>query len=123
MSEAPVIVLPFPSSALSGHAEGHWRSKSVPTRKHREWARLAAMAAGVTAPASGDIGVAITFFPPNRRSDRTNFPNRVKPYLDGIAEALGVNDRRFLPTYAFCEPEKPGRVEFRISAPQAGRTA
>ena len=119
MSEAPVIVLPFHSSALSGHAEGHWRSKSSPTRKHREWARLATLAAGVTAPEAGDIGVSITFVPPDRRSDRANFPNRIKPYLDGIAEALGVNDRRFLPSYAFCEPEKPGRVEFRLSGSAA----
>ena len=32
-------------------------------------------------------------------------------HLDGIADALKVNDSRFLPSYEFCEPEAPGRVE------------
>jgi hypothetical protein len=33
------------------------------------------------------------FFPPDQRSDRTNFPNGMKPIFDGIADALKVNDR------------------------------
>ncbi len=57
-----------------------------------------------------DIPIRIEFIPPNRRGDRVNFPNRLKPYLDGIADALGVNDARFLPTYVFSEPQKPGAV-------------
>lgn len=104
------ITLPWPAASLSGHAKGHWRSKSNPTAKHREWARLATLEAKATAPATGDIPVHVYFVPPDRRGDRTNFPNRLKPYFDGIAEALGVNDSRFLPSYAFAEPEKPGRV-------------
>lgn len=43
-----------------------------------------------------------------------NFPNRMKPYWDGIADALCVNDKRFLPEYRFSEPEAPGRVEVEI---------
>ena len=30
------------------------------------------------------------------------------------ADALGVNDKRFVPHFYFCAPEKPGRVEVRI---------
>lgn len=112
-----MIVLPFPPAALSGHAKGHWRSKSGPTAKHREWARLATKAATPIIPASGDIRVHIRFVPPDRRGDRTNFANRMKPYLDGIADALSVNDARFLPSYEFCAPEKPGRVEVIVGAP------
>lgn len=110
------IELPWPPASLSGHAKGHWRSKSSPTAKHREWARLATKAAGVIGiPISGDIRILVTFYPPDNRSDRVNFPNRIKPYWDGIADALGVNDRRFLPSYQFAEPEKgSGRVVFSI---------
>jgi crossover junction endodeoxyribonuclease RusA len=108
------IMLPWPPASLSGHAGGHWRSKSSPTAKHREWARLATLAAHATAPATGDIRVHIRFVPPDRRGDRTNFPNRMKAYLDGIAEAMDVNDSRFLPSYEFAEPVKPGRVEVEI---------
>lgn len=109
-----MIVLPFPPASLSGHAGGHWRSKSTPTAKHREWARLATLAAGVTAPSTGDIALYIRFIPPDRRSDRSNFPNRLKAGIDGIAQALGVNDRRFLPSYEFSDPEPPCRVEVRV---------
>lgn len=33
-----------------------------------------------------------------------------------IAEALGVNDARFLPSYEFAEPAKPGRVLVTVGA-------
>jgi hypothetical protein len=96
---------PWPSPAsLSGHAKGHWRTKSVPTKRFREWARLATLAENVAVPETGDIRISVTFYPPDRRGDRTNYPNRIKPLLDGIADALKVNDRRFLPSYHFAEP-------------------
>lgn len=113
---AAILTLPWPPASLSGHAEGHWRSKSTPTAKHREWARLATLEAKPTVPATGDIKVHVRFTPPDRRGDRTNFPNRVKPYFDGIAEALKVNDSRFLPSYEFCAPAKPGCVSFELEA-------
>jgi hypothetical protein len=108
------ITLPFPAAALSGHAKGHWRSKSSPTAKHREWAKLATQAARPSVPAAGDIRIHIRFVPADRRGDRTNFANRMKPYLDGIAEALKVNDARFLPSYEFADPQKPGHVAVTI---------
>lgn len=108
------IVLPWPPSSLSGHAKGHWRSKSTPTAKHREWAKNATLAAALGAPVSGDIRVIVTFYPPNRRGDRVNFPNRMKPYFDGIADALKVNDSRFLPSYQFADPVKDGQVVVSI---------
>ena len=43
-----------------------------------------------------------------------NFLNRLKPAIDGIADALGVNDARFVPSIEFREPEAPGRVEIGI---------
>jgi hypothetical protein len=60
--------------------------------------------------------MAVTFYPPDRRGDRTNYPNRCKPYFDGIADALCVNDRRFLPSFHFAEPVKDARVVFAIAA-------
>jgi hypothetical protein len=105
-----VIELPWPPSSLSGHNTGHWRSKSGIVAKHRTWARNATLAAGVRVPPAGDIRLIVTFYPPDRRGDRVNYPNRCKPIFDGIADALKVNDSRFLPTYHFAEPCKNGRV-------------
>lgn len=107
------ITLPFPPSSLSGHNTGHWRAKSAIVAKYREWARLATLAA--IGPArihdlGWDIPLSVTFYPPNRRGDRINFPNRCKPLFDGIADALKVNDGRFVPSYHFAEPVKNGRV-------------
>ncbi|MGE4321945.1 MAG: hypothetical protein AB7E60_02825 [Sphingobium sp.] len=109
------ITLPFPASSLSGHAKGNQQWKKITdTKKHREWAYHATLAAGLTVPRDGDILVRVRFVPPDRRGDRVNFPNRMKPYFDGIAQALGVNDARFVPVYEFCAPEKPGRVEVGV---------
>lgn len=110
-----MIELPFPPSSLSGHAKGQWRGKSAVTAKYRRAAKMATLFAELGAfPGDDDIIVTVTFIPPDNRGDRVNFPNRMKPYFDGIAEALGVNDKRFLPRFLFCAPAKPGRVEVRL---------
>jgi len=105
-----VIELPWPTSDLSGHQDGRWRRKAPIVAKHRAWAKAATLAAKIGVPATGDIRVIVTFYPPNRRGDRVNFPNRMKPYFDGIADALKVNDSRFLPSYQFAEPVAVGKV-------------
>jgi crossover junction endodeoxyribonuclease RusA len=108
------LSLPFPPSSLSGHAKGHWRDKAAITAKHRDLAKRVTQAAAPKVSTTGDIRIHIRLVPPDRRGDRTNFPNRLKPYLDGIADALGVNDARFVPTYEFAPPEKPGCVDITI---------
>jgi len=107
-----LIELPFPSAKLSGHHNAHWRYLQPIKAKHREWALKAMLAVrdqvAVSLADNSDIRVSVTFYPPDRRGDRTNYPNRCKPYFDGIADALAVNDRRFLPSYHFAEPAKGG---------------
>ena len=110
-----MITLPFPPTDLSGHHDVHWRVLQPIKKKHRQWAKDATTAAKITVPKDGDIRVHVRFVPPDRRGDRVNYPNRMKAYFDGIADALGVNDRRFLPSYEFCDPKKPGRVEIEIA--------
>jgi hypothetical protein len=105
-----LIELPWPPASLSGHNTGNWRDKREAVAKHRDWAEKATLAVRPVVPEKGDIRVSATFYPPNRRGDRVNFPGRIKPYWDGIADALGVNDSRFLPAFHFAEPVKNGRV-------------
>lgn len=111
-----MIELPWPPASLSGHNKGHWHAKSDIVAKHREWAKRATVAANILAPAEGDIRVGVTFYPPDRRGDRVNFANRMKPYWDGIADGLEVNDSRFLPSYHFAEPVKNACVVVTIGA-------
>lgn len=115
-----MIILPFPPSSLSGHAKGnsHWGKSSV-TKKWRELACAAASKGGYNPfdfqdVAGCDITVSVSFYPPDRRGDRTNFTNRMKPIFDGLSDYLGVNDRRFVPQFFYCPVEKPGRVEIRL---------
>lgn len=108
------ITLPWPPSSLSGHNDKHfWRMRPI-IKKHRDWAYKAGLALGKVELPDGDIRILATFYPPDRRTDRVNMPGRIKPYWDGIADALGVNDRRFLPSYHFGEPVKDARVVFSI---------
>lgn len=113
-----IVALPFPPSDLSGHNNGQWWDKNKVVASYRAEAfhltRAAQRAAGYKVPASGDIAVLFTFYPPDNRGDRVNYPNRMKPQIDGVAEALGVNDKRFLPFFRFCENVKPGSVEARV---------
>lgn len=105
-----MIELPWPPATLSGHNTGHWRAKAAVVAQHRALAMWATLAAKPVVPERGDIRVIITFYPPDHRGDRINFPNRMKPYFDGIADALGVNDNRFLPVFQFAEPVENARV-------------
>lgn len=115
-----VIVLPWPDRRLSPNARLHWKARVGP----KQAARIAAQWATVEAKAyfhevkervSADeaaIPVTIRFYPPDARwRDDDNMIGSFKSYRDGIAQALGVNDRRFRPHYFFEEPCKPGRVE------------
>ena len=112
-----MIVLPFPPASLSGHNEGRnpWAKAAV----IKQWRQTACIATKSHAAAldlgDGDITVSVRFVPADRRGDRINFPNRMKPIFDGIADALGVNDSRFVPAYTFATPEKPGRLEITIA--------
>lgn len=114
------IVLPWPDGRLSPNARVHWRVKhavKAPAREAGKYATFEAVAGGMRearAALAGDspIPVTITFFPPDKRHrDDDNMIGSFKAHRDGIAEALGVNDRRFRPTYVIAAPEKPGRVE------------
>lgn len=110
------VFLPFPDSALSGHNKGHWRTVNPVKNKHKEWARVATQEVLKPVREEGDIRVHVRFIPPDRRGDRFNFPNRIKPYIDGVADAMGVNDKRFLPSFEYLSPSKPGCVEIEVFA-------
>jgi len=115
--------LPFPPAELSGHNNGQWFDKNKVVATYRAEAfhitRQEKRKQGFDVPADGDIAITFLFVPPNNLGDRVNFPIRLKPQIDGIAEALGVNDKRFLPSYQYAKPGKPGRVVVEIIHTQA----
>ncbi len=117
-----IIVLPWPDKRLSPNARVHWRAKVGPKQSARiraGWSAVAAKgfyeARKALEGTEGPITLTIAFYPPDRRHrDDDNMIGSFKSHRDGIAEALGVDDRRFRPAYVFAEPEKPGRIEVRL---------
>ena len=95
------IELPWPASKLS-NTRGHWSKHDDIIANHRTWASLATIAAKVTVPDEGDIRVSVEYYPPSYRMDRMNYWQMCKPYFDGIADALGINDKRFTPGDQHC---------------------
>jgi len=115
------VVLPWPPSSLSGHNNGNRYKKADIIADHRNAAKRAAEDAKLQAPDDGDILIAVEFYPPNKRSDRINLWNRCKPYFDGIADAMGVNDKRFTPAadcYRIRECVPGGRVAVIVNCPK-----
>lgn len=109
------IELPFPSSKLAGQNTGHWSTKDGTIAAHRLLAKAITKKAGVFVLGEGDIALRIDFYRPNRKGDRVNFPIRMKPYIDGIADALKINDSRFVPEYHFHDEfDGKGRVVVSI---------
>lgn len=129
-STALRITLPWPDKRLSPNARLHWRQKSEAVKRARWDASYALLeAAGgslsairATMADEGRIPIIFRFYPPDRRlRDDDNAIASIKAARDGLADALGVNDRRFQATYEFSEPQKPGRVEVEIHTDNSPR--
>lgn len=113
-----MITLPWPPSVLRGHAKGrsHWprSSATAACRRQAHWATMAAALPEI--PATGDISLTVELTPPHNRGDRQNDEYACKAYLDGIADGLKVNDRRFDVTWVHKPACKPGAVVVTIQS-------
>jgi hypothetical protein len=93
--------LPWPPKELSPNARVHWSAKSKKAKACREiayWETKRLMAAGgwQNLPTEGKLLLIVDFYPPDKRNrDDDNLVGSFKPFRDGIAEALGIDDKRF----------------------------
>lgn len=116
-----MITLPWPDKALSPNSRVHWGRKAAAVKAARAVAHLTAQANGI-GPKSvegydGKLHLWIDYYPKTRNyPDADNCLSASKAYLDGIADALGVNDRRFV-HHPFVKDEtfKGGKVVIRIT--------
>lgn len=80
-------------------------------KAYRTQAYWTVRAAGLQVPADGEVMLSVTFNPPDkRRRDLDGMFASAKSGLDGIADALAVNDYRFAFTIRRAEPVKGGKV-------------
>lgn len=90
------VTFPWPPRELSPNRRCHWARKAKAAKAYRLDCFYLAKEARVKAPAEGPISLRIEFVPPDRRGrDLDNMLASIKSGLDGLAEALGVNDKRF----------------------------
>lgn len=105
------VVLPYPPSECSPNARCHWSVRAKAAKKYRQDCFWLAKDAKLTAPEEGKIHVSMQFSPPDkRRRDLDNCIASSKALLDGIADALKVNDSRFALHTEMCEIVKGGKV-------------
>ena len=116
-----MIVLPWPDKRLSPNARTFWAVLAKVKKQAREEACTLTTVAlplkdkHAIAAQDGRIEIDVRFYPPDaRHRDDDNAIASFKAARDGIADALGVDDRRFRPTYYFMEPAKPGKIEVVI---------
>ncbi|MFK3845123.1 hypothetical protein [Stenotrophomonas sp. NPDC078853] len=114
------LVLPWPSKDLSPNARVHYRVKAEATRLARQTALLLALNAGwrnVQLP-EGRLHLWIDCYqaPGKKLPDDDNMIGRCKAYRDGIAQALGIDDKRFKSHPDVKEERRPGgQVVMRIT--------
>lgn len=92
------VVLDWPNRALSPNARCHWAIKRKAVQIARRMAHFETFSKmqGCRAAPIGKIAYRFSFFPPDRRArDEDNLIASMKSSIDGIAEALRVNDKNF----------------------------
>lgn len=113
------ILLPWPASALSPNARGHWSRRSRAAKAYRMQCFLFAKKAGLVAP-SGRILLQLEFLPPTaRRRDDDNLLASFKAGRDGLADALGIDDSLFVSQVQIGEVHPGGAVRVTLSPYQA----
>ena len=93
------VTLPWPPEATSPNAsgQGKWRRKSEAASSYKRTCWALCKAAGLPRLECDSVEVSVIFQPPSaRRYDLDNQLARVKQGLDAVAEAIGVDDSRWL---------------------------
>lgn len=115
-----IIHLPWPDRhLLPNRRRGKRLFDSGIIAEHRGWARIAAIEQGsrkIIIPSDHVLSCKIQFHPPdNRRRDLDGMLSAIKPFLDGIADALGINDRQINPLILErLEPVRNGEVVIEL---------
>lgn len=123
------VILPFPDRRLNPNSSKgkHWASTVGLRKSARTGAALltAAAAAGHRFEPGAELALVITFVQPDRRArDRDNLLAACKPMLDGVADALGVNDSQFEPVTIRREyGKRPGAVRVEIGGAHVAKDA
>ena len=106
------LELPYPPAILSPNGKhGHWAPRAKVKAAYRSECGWRARAQGADILDVTRLEMRVTFHPPDlRRRDRDNAIAACKGLFDGLADAIGVDDRHFVQTFEWGEPIKGGLV-------------
>ena len=91
-----VVTLPWPPKGLSPNARTHWRAKAPIAKAYKQACWALTLEAGVVVPDSPKLALWLDFVPPDKRHrDDDNIIAAFKSGRDGVALALGIDDKRF----------------------------
>ena len=108
------FVLPWPPKGLSPNERLHWAALSRLKREYRKACRLQALAQGAQ-PMEGCLRVQLEFVPPDRRKrDWDNLVASMKSGLDGVADALQVDDAQFVLSFHVAREQVAGLVRVSV---------
>ena len=96
------VTLPWPPKDLSPNARIHWAKLAKVKKAYRHACCTLAWQAGIGGVFDGcaRLHVALVFYPPDRRQrDQDNMFAAMKAGLDGLADAMRVDDRKFRATF------------------------
>lgn len=113
-----VLILTWPSPGLFPNKKGHWTDKAEEKRKHKsDCYYLTKNQIKLFKWQGGRIPLKIIFYPPHCKYDLDNCLAAMKAGLDGVADALKMNDRMFRPiTIDFGDVKEHGEVMIEFSA-------
>lgn len=109
------VTLPWPPKALSPNSRTHWAKKSPITKAYKRACWALTLEAAMVVPDSPKLALWLDFYPPDRRHrDDDNMVASFKAGRDGIAQALGIDDKRFR-TFPFVSDQIGGFIKVRIT--------
>lgn len=103
------IVLPWPVKELHPNSRAHWGQVSRAKKSYREACMVMASQAGAPSWAADltkfdKLGVHMDFYPPNKHArDEDGCIASMKAGLDGLSDALGIDDKHFRLTHTLHE--------------------
>lgn len=90
------VVLPWPCRSLHPNARVHWAKRARAAKSARWYAYCSTRSTGIKLSIAGRIDVTVkAHVPDRRRRDMDGVLSACKPYFDGIADAIGVDDSNF----------------------------
>lgn len=117
MTHVALIRMTWPEKALWQNRPSHWAKKAKAVKGYRTEAWAKALEQSVRQIKSDPV-LRFSFHPPDRRRrDLQNMPATQKAAIDGIADALGMDDQHFRiewPT-EWAEPVEGGCVIIEVS--------